>query len=77
MDTTYFERRLAVSIESKNAATDPDAHKAHRGMVNGYRALAIGKPKRIALTWPEAALAARCYDIKEALDGWADDGGSC
>jgi hypothetical protein len=70
MDITYFEKRLAVSIALMNAATDPGARRAHRGMVDGYRALARGMPKKVAPPWPER-------DIRDALDSWANDGGPC
>jgi hypothetical protein len=77
MDAAYFESRLAVSIALMNAATDPGARWAHSGMVEGYRALVSGKPRRIGQVGSQAALARRYYNMGDALARWADDGGHC
>lgn len=78
MDVTYFEKRLAVSIALMNAATEPGARSAHRGMADGYRALVRREsPKGVRRSAPEQTLSTHGYDIRDALDGWVNDGGSC
>jgi hypothetical protein len=72
MDPTYFEGRLKASIAMLNAATDPCARVAHRGLVEGYRQLVLAsqaKTERRSATLPAGSISHR------ALSRWADDGG--
>jgi hypothetical protein len=72
MNATYFEGRLKASIVMLNAATDPGARVAHRGLVEGYRKLVLAvqdKTKRRSVTPPAG------YISHRALSRWADDGG--
>jgi len=75
MDATYFEDRLNISVNLMNAATDPGARMAHKGMADRYRALVVEQRTRLPRIRPEALPAS--YSISDALAGWADDGGPC
>jgi hypothetical protein len=73
MDLTYFERRLKASTRMMDAATDPCARKAHKGLVDAYRARIAAGRATLAQVSCEPTLSGR--NSGYFLARLADDGG--
>ena len=72
MNATYFEGRLKASIAMLNAATDPCARAAHKGLIEGYRKLVLAT---LSETERRSATPLARSVSHRALSRWADDGG--